>query len=198
MSLANRLNTIYGTYEEHFNGIRMRYNPSIHHRRSNRLPNFDYSKSGLYFLTLCCQDRLPLFGDISEGKMLFNPAGYWASQCWMEIPNHNPAAILHEFVIMPNHIHGIIELDNSKIPEQNRKVHSFQGMIPKSLASIVKGYKIGVTKWFRKNSDIEKVWQRNYYEHIIRDQKEFETISAYIRNNPKKWNEDRFYTRRNG
>ncbi|TNE79814.1 MAG: hypothetical protein EP332_09545 [Bacteroidetes bacterium] len=163
----------------------MPYNRSIKPRRSIRLPNFDYSKSGLYFLTLCCFERQPLFGDIHEGEMQRNIAGNCAFDCWEQIPNHNPAAILHEFIIMPNHVHGIIELDNSKIPEQNRHVHSFQGMIPKSLASIVKGYKIGVTQWFRQNSEIEKVWQRNYYEHIIRNQKAYDTISCYIRDNPK-------------
>jgi len=150
--------------------------------QSHRWQFWDYSAPEAYFMTSVSCDRKPIFGQINAGEMILSDEGEIAKN-HLENLNFN-GLYIDQFVIMPNHIHGIIELDNSKIPEQNRKVHSFQGMIPKSLASIVKGYKIGVTKWFRKNSDIEKVWQRNYYEHIIRDQKEFETISAYIRNNP--------------
>src|SRR5690554_3448795 len=88
----------------------MIYNPNIHHRRSIRLKGYDYSRAGLYFITICCQDRAHLFGRIVNGVMKLNDAGNVASQCWSDIPVHFPNAILHEYVIMPNHIHGIVEL----------------------------------------------------------------------------------------
>jgi putative transposase len=86
------------------------YDPRIHHRRSIRLKNYDYSKAGLYFVTLCCQDRARLFGHVEDGCMILNEAGKVAEQCRLEIPNHYPKVVLHDFVIMPNHVHGIIEL----------------------------------------------------------------------------------------
>lgn len=88
----------------------MSYNPNIHHRKSIRLKGYDYSQAGLYFITICCQDRAHLFGEIENGEMILNEYGKIANQCWLEIPNHFPNAILHEHIIMPNHIHGIVEL----------------------------------------------------------------------------------------
>lgn len=139
------------------------YDPRIHHRRSIRLKNYDYSKAGLYFVTLCCQDRARLFGHVEDGCMILNEAGKVAEQCRLEIPNHYPKVVLHDFVIMPNHVHGIIELVDEKTdgaefsigtdisdgttPKPQR--HEFQKIIPRSLGSIIRGYKIGVTKWMR-------------------------------------------------
>lgn len=207
----------------------LQYNPKIHHRRSIRLNGYDYSRAGLYFITICCENREHRFGKIENNEMILNDAGEIAEKCWLEIPNHFPNAILHEHIIMPNHIHGIIQLksDNivgvqntpSSIPvgvenfqpllQQNTTTlvrvqntgvqnfepqrNEFQKIIPRSIGSIVRGYKIGVTKWYRNNNDIEKIWQRNYHEHIIRDEKSYRNISNYIINNPEKWNEDTFY-----
>lgn len=172
----------------------MSFDPSIHHRKSIRLKDYDYSKSGLYFITICCKDNACIFGEIYNGEMNLNDLGNIAKSCWIQIPDHFPNAILHEFIIMPNHVHGIIELinlDDSKSEMNN--VNMFQNMIPKSIGSIIKGFKIGVTKWARANSNIEKVWHRNYYEHIIKNQISYQNISSYIVNNPKKWNDDKFY-----
>ena len=79
-------------------------------RRSIRLQGYDYSQEGLYFVTMCCYKRMHLFGEITGGKLILNEAGKFANQCWIEIPNHFPNAVLHEYIIMPNHVHGIIEL----------------------------------------------------------------------------------------
>jgi len=87
----------------------MIYNPKIHNRRSIRLKGYDYSQAGLYFITICCQDNVCLFGTIKNGAMILNSGGQMAKKCWTEIPNHFPNVILHEYVIMPNHVHGIIE-----------------------------------------------------------------------------------------
>ncbi len=203
----------------------MPYNPKIHHRRSIRLKGYDYSRQGLYFITICCDKRRYLFGEIANGQMVLNEAGKFANECWKEIPDHFPNAVLHEYIIMPNHVHGIIELvtdetdgrgDNpvdtvgpdgpggwtgpagaeNFLPQRKNepKKHQFQKMIPRSIGSIVKGFKIGVTKWFRENTDIETVWQRNYHEHIIRNEISYHNISRYIINNPANWKEDKFFT----
>ncbi len=181
----------------------MPYNPNLHHRRSIRLKGYDYSQAGLYFITICINDRKCLFGKIENKKMILNDAGKIADECWSEIPNHFPNAVLHEHIVMPNHVHGIIEITKNNIgvvvgaenfqPLQQPQQHEFQKMIPRSIGSMVKGFKIGVTKWFRKNTDIEKLWQRNYHEHIIRNEQSYQRISEYIINNPMNWKEDKFY-----
>ncbi len=208
----------------------MKYNPKIHHRRSIRLKGYDYSQAGLYFVTICCQDRECLFGKIVGAEnflpeMVLNDAGKIANECWLKIPEHFPNAVLHEYIIMPNHVHGIIELTetvgaNQHSPETNTpetnnnavmanqyspetngakpETNGAKNVSPlrspsKTIGSIVRGYKIGVTKWFRTNADIKNVWQRNYYEHIIRDEQSYQRIAEYIVNNPEKWQADKFY-----
>jgi REP element-mobilizing transposase RayT len=186
----------------------MQYNPKIHHRRSIRLQGYDYSQAGLYFLTLNTHDRKCLFGEIIEQKMILNDAGRIAENCWLEIPLHFPNAVLHEYIIMPDHIHGIVELnekidlvgaENSVVGAENSVVgaenflprrNEFQKMIPRSISSIVKGFKIGVTKWFRSQGNSEIIWQRNFYEHIIRNDNSYQHISDYILSNPTNWKDD--------
>jgi hypothetical protein len=87
----------------------MPYDPNIHHRKSIRLKGYDYSQAGMYFITLCVQDKLCLFGEVVNGEMVLNDAGRVAKACWLNIPEHFPNAILHEHIVMPNHVHGIIE-----------------------------------------------------------------------------------------
>lgn len=208
------------------------YNPIYHHRRSIRLQGYDYAQAGLYFITICCHNRECLFGEVIGADnnqpvqeyihpiagsilpyMKLNKAGRFADKCWLEIPNHFPNAVLHEYIVMPNHIHGIIEIkvvmiedypegaENLQPLQDNIEAsNKFQQMIPRSIGSIVKGFKIGVTKWFRNNPMIgvenfqpQQIWQRNYYEHIIRNEEAYQNISNYIVNNPAKWYEDKFY-----
>jgi putative transposase len=88
----------------------MAYNPAIHNRRSIRIKDFDYSGKGNYFVTICCERRRPLFGEIVNGEMQLNAAGEIARQCWMAIPSHFPHVVLEEFVIMPDHVHGLIRI----------------------------------------------------------------------------------------
>ena len=196
----------------------MTFNHLIHHRRSIRLKEYDYSQEGLYFITFCCQNRLHLFGKIISGKMMLNDAGKIAEKCWLEIPEHFKNVILHDFVIIPNHVHGIIEFKNNDLNntvganqyspknvsiEETKIVSSIDTNIdsskqmPKSpsktIGSVIRGYKIGVTKWMRQNRNVTDVWQRNYYEHIIRNDIAYCRISEYIKNNPKKWDEDKFF-----
>jgi REP element-mobilizing transposase RayT len=127
-------------------------------------------------------------------KMILDYAGEFANECWLQIPEHFPNVILHEHNLMPNHIHGIIELKNTSAGVQNfePRRNEYQKIIPHSIGSIVRGFKIGVTKWFRNNTDIEDVWQRNYYEHIIRNEHSYEQIADYIIENPNNWEIDDF------
>ena len=193
-----------------------KYNPAIHHRKSIRLQGYDYSQNGLYFITICTHNRECLFGEIIDKKMILNDAGKIADECWLKIPEHFPNAVLHEHVVMPNHVHGIIELANvaaaprpdvgvqnfEPVPSPNFEPlpspspqNQFQHIIPRSIGSIVRGYKIGVTKFFRNNTDIYDVWQGNYHEHIIRSEQSYWRISEYIINNPDVWENDKFYRR---
>jgi REP element-mobilizing transposase RayT len=286
--------------------------PQHQKRQTIRLKEYDYQQPGLYFITICCYQKSRLFGQLINGKVILNDAGKIANQCWLNIPIHFPDVILHEFIIMPDHIHGIIELtvgaknfspykripqpsspdiprsDTSSpdkripqppppdIPKEKRLIQQgkkYYGNIEsannndyvnrlgndgvyrdgndgvnrdgnddgvyrvgnddgvyrvgnddgvyrvgndgvyrdgndgvnrvgndgvyraknfsplrspsKTIGSVVRGFKIGVTKWFRQNTQIQNVWQRNYYEHIIRDKKSYQNITNYIINNPK-------------
>ena len=189
----------------------MKYNPNLHHRRSVRLKGYDYSKSALYFITICCYKRECFFGEIlktgKEQIMSLSQSGFVVQNCWLEIPLHYPEVVLHEFVVMPNHIHGIIEITNSvgadKLPSnelQRANVdsplqrHTAEFKSPsRTIGSIVRGYKIGVTKWHRTNIDIYNVWQRSYHDHVIRNEKSHSNISNYIVNNPSSWEDDMFF-----
>ena len=131
---------------------------TILNRRSIRLKGYDYSKKGLYFITLCCEKRRQMFGEIINGKMELNEAGKTAHNCWQAIPDHFPNVQLEEFVIMPDHVHGVLRI----ILEVNESLekNEYGKLIRGSIGSIIKGYKIGVTKWFRINGDQSTIWQR--------------------------------------
>lgn len=212
----------------------MRYNPEKHRRRSIRLKEYDYSQAGLYFITICCQDRAHLFGSIENKELHLNEFGKIAATEWANTENIRNNVRIHEYIIMPNHIHGIIEILFKKLSESEstsgNKFHSPSHTI----GAIIRGFKIATIKKikdFIQESDSPiragesqfaptipgesqfpirtgesqfaptekikslnfKIWQRNYYEHIIRDNRAYENISNYIINNPKKWKEDKFY-----
>ncbi|NBL65852.1 hypothetical protein GV828_11630 [Flavobacterium sp. NST-5] len=203
-----------------------RYNPQKHHRRSIRLQGYDYSQEGLYFITICCQDRAHLFGKVVSGEMILNSYGEIAQEEWLNTTEIRDNVLLHEFVVMPNHFHSIIEI---KFQKGNNEIGKFQSP-SQTVGAIIRGYKIATIKKIkdyilnigekssgRTNEKINstgelqfapiapiaptekikeldfKIWQRNYYEHIIRSEQAYERISDYIRNNPKRWNDDKFY-----
>lgn len=87
----------------------MKYNPNIHHRRSIRLPGYDYSQAGAYFVTICTQNRLCLFGEVADGRMIQNVAGQMVETVWQQLPDRFPQILMDAFVVMPNHVHGIID-----------------------------------------------------------------------------------------
>lgn len=209
-----------------------RYNPKIHHRRSIRLKNYDYTKEGLYFITMFCKNGTHRFGKIVNDKMKLNECGMIAEYEWFDLINRNENIKLHEFVVMPNHVHGIIEMKNpnfapvgatftvahgdsnyandagnlDEIEDANNAVdrarvnhaRTAAENRKKSMGDIVGGYKSVVSNrcqviYERENQIMGKLWHRNFYEIIIRDEKAYYNISEYIINNPINWNEDKFY-----
>ena len=163
----------------------------------------------MYFVTICTKDRKLFFGNIVKEKMQLTKIGKVAEKFWLEIPNHFPFVELDEFVIMPNHIHGIIEIAKnvgtsdvgtqdfafshdkiSNIGTQKlvflREYRNKLGAQSRNLSSIIRGFKIGVKK-FCKNNNIIFVWQPRFYDRIIRDEKELNNIRQYIIDNLLKW-----------
>ena len=164
----------------------MEYNPDMHHRHTIRLDGYDYSSEGLYFVTICTSDKKCLFGKIVDDEMQMNDVGRMVERCWYQIPQHYPNVRLREFIIMPNHLHGILQIVGAEYfpPVCNTQGITRQG----KLGSIIKGFKIGVTKQTGCS-----IWQRNYYEHIIRNARSYEQIAHYIVTNPMRWTSDEMF-----
>lgn len=170
----------------------------VRNRRSVRLRGYDYSQAGAYFITICAQKRHCLFGRITEGEMVLNDAGRMVADCWLQIPHYFPNVELDEWVVMPNHIHGIVvivrannhspvQLNNDSPPPANPPNPSGTA---RTIGSMVRGFKIGVTTWYRQRSVPSKIWQRNYWDHIIRNESELNRIRQYILDNPMQWERD--------
>jgi len=175
----------------------MKYNPDKHHRRSIRLKGYDYSQPGAYYITVVTHGRECLFGEIVDGNMILNDAGKFARKCWVEIPKHFPHTDLDEFIIMPNHVHGIIVIvENDKnvgaihvLPLRESPMQRRKMILPK----IIGRFKMNTAKHINKmrNSPGVRVWQRNYWEHVIRNENELNRIREYIINNPLQWEMDK-------
>jgi REP element-mobilizing transposase RayT len=212
---------------------------------SARLPGWDYGWNAPYFVTICTKDRECFFGEIVNGEMNLSKTGVIADLMWYEIKNHAKGVELGEFIVMPNHVHGIITLngdsgvqndhpdstvetthalslpqidqpgpndirgdshpvettpalslqskqspivESQKTPAQQR----FQNQGKNTLSSIVGGYKAAVTKHANRLK-LDFAWQPRFYDHIIRDEQSFRTISNYILNNPQSWAQDKFF-----
>lgn len=166
--------------------------------KSTRLEGWDYSSDGYYFVTICVKDRECFFGDVVNEKMVLNKMGKIAEKFWLEIPQHFPFVVLDEFVVMPNHLHGIVAIENNDFSVETQNFASLQsqgyknkfGPQSNNLASIIRGFKIGVTKYANQN-DILFQWQPRFYDHIIRNEESLNRIREYIIYNPLEWNEDR-------
>jgi len=223
----------------------MTYDPNRHHRRSIRLKGYDYSQAGAYFVTIVTQNREPLFGEVINGEMRLNESGACVMRWWEDIPRHFPGVDTDAFVVMPNHVHGIIvitDADNvgagsprpdaphppqntpgtdavagagtpagtgddigagsprpdAPIPPQNTPgTDAVAGAdaAPRqrpSLGNVVAYFKYQTTKTINamRQTPSARIWQRNYYEHIIRDEASLNRIREYIANNPLRWAAD--------
>ena len=162
------------------------YDPERHHRRSIRLKGYNYAQGGAYFLTLCTWNREHLFGQIIEGQTQLNEYGLLLETEWLNTPKMRIGVELDAYVIMPNHFHAILVMPEVTInPQTNQKS-------PSALGRLVGGFKAAVTKQvnLKRGAEGVPVWQRNYHEHIIRNEKDLERIREYIFNNPSNWPDD--------
>lgn len=185
-----------------------KYNPLIHNRHSLRLKGYDYSKTGLYFITICCQNRAHLFGEILNHQMILNDAGKMIKTEWLSLANYFENIKLHEFVIMPNHFHSILEITGATlvVAPNNTKITQNIGqpqglaLTPKTVGNMIGAFKSKTTVEYIngvKNLNWQefdgKIWQRNFYEIIIRNEKSYHRIAKYIIHNPKNFKEDKFF-----
>jgi len=155
------------------------------HRRSIRLQDYDYSRNGAYFVTICVQDRGVLFGDIVEGEMRLNDAGRMVERWWVELGNKFPSVETDKYIVMPNHFHGIIILVGADLCVRpiSEIVQWFKTMTTNKYICGIKS--LG---WIPFNA---RLWQRNYYERVIRNEDELTRIRQYIADNPAQWAHDR-------
>jgi REP element-mobilizing transposase RayT len=197
----------------------MKYDPNIHQRRSIRLKGYDYSQPGAYFVTMVARHRECLFGDIHDGKLDLTDIGNIIKTTWLRIPTHFPTTRLDEYIIMPNHFHGILRILKSectgeaaaddKFTEfaysiQKRDVLSLQffpaaaspqppkGTKAGSLNAIIQNFKSISTRKINQvlQTPGNKIWQRDYFERVIRNERELDAIRQYIQDNPLKWGTD--------
>ncbi len=176
----------------------VKYDPTRHHRQSIRLKNYDYASSGAYFITLCTHQRQCLFGEIVAGEMQLNLFGEIVAEEWQRTPEIRPNFAIDCWIVMPNHFHGIVIIDQDDRSPSCQRTHDGMPLRnqlqrkPRSLSSFVAGFKSITTKRMNtiRNATGTPVWQRNYYEHIIRDQDSAARIRQYIQNNPIVWEQD--------
>lgn len=182
------------------------FNPEIHHRQSYRLNNWNYTSSAYYFITICIKTRqLFCFGDIINNKLILNDIGYIIKQCWLNIPDHFNNAYLDAFIVMPNHVHGIIRIINNKntirrnvvcgrdvacnVPTDKKM--SQISPASQSLSVMIRSFKSACTKILKQQNKIfVSFWQPRFHDHIIRNEIELNFIRQYIKNNPKNWDKD--------
>jgi putative transposase len=176
-------------------------------RKSPRKADYDYSLSGAYFVTICTHERALIFGDVVDDTMHHTELGQIAHNCWETVSEHFPHVRVESFVVMPNHVHAIIIIEDhnmvgtrhalsvDKKQYKNKDGRFFpSGVKSGSLGAIVGSYKSAVTKTANRTlfDPPSSLWQSRYHDHIIRNQKEFDMIFQYVLSNPSRWNEDRF------
>lgn len=178
----------------------MIYDPLVHRRRSIRISRYDYATPGSYFITIIVEKRRCLFGEITDGAMRLNGSGRIASEEWVRTAEIRPDVTLDAFVVMPNHIHGIItirgavELTPGDVFNPRRSaVECFGIPISNSIPTIVRSFKAAATKRINllRGAQDQPVWQRGYYEHVIRNEDALRKFRLYVEHNPRMWSYDR-------
>ena len=175
----------------------MKYDPLIHHRRSIRLPGYDYAQVGFYFVTVCSQGQQPLFGQVVEAHVELNEFGHVVSDSWGWLAENYPFVELDEWVVMPNHLHGIMVITNGCRGGSRTAptTASNLGTIRKPLGRLIGAFKTVSTKKINqmRGAPGTAIWQRNYYEHVVRGDESLQDIREYIVNNPANWEFDELY-----
>lgn len=172
----------------------MNSNAKKQNRKIIRLKDYDYSFPGWYYITICTKNFNSWFGKVKNGSVEYNWLGKIAQKYFLEIPDHFKNTEIDEFIIMPNHLHGIIIINDNVVGKRDRvSLRGFGNIGKDSLSLIVNQYKGSVTRFARKNDYKEFSWQPRFYEHIIRNDNDLHRIRTYIRNNPLKWELDEYY-----
>lgn len=164
----------------------------MYHRRSPRLHNYDYTRGGVYFLTICTYRLAQIFGHVLDGNVVLNDLGRLVDEEWRKAADVRPTIEVDLHVVMPNHIHGIL----FKSESQRTSLSADKTTLPPdSLGSIVAQFKSVVTKRSRQlaNPPSMPIWKRNYYDHIVRNEQDLDRIRRYIMANPARWSEDEYF-----
>ncbi|HET54224.1 MAG TPA: hypothetical protein ENN33_03295 [Ignavibacteria bacterium] len=173
-------------------------------RKRNRLPEYDYSNPAWYYVTICTHKHIHHFGEVKNGEMILNEFGKMTNKFLEEIPSHYSTVELDEYIVMPNHIHAIIIINDVGVDHHRPRTNDNNRNIAKNdiisvgvedirplrrtnLSNVIKGFKIGVTKWCKHNNITNFKWQRSFYDRIIRNEKELFYIRDYIEQNPLRW-----------
>jgi putative transposase len=167
-------------------------------RKPNRLRDYDYSLEGYYFVTICTKNRVEWFGKVENGEMCLSTFGKVAKDFWAEIPLHFQHIRIDEFSVMPNHVHGILIIEEDLVGnaymrshKRNAFMHSLQDKTKMLLSKIIQQYKSSVTRKINSmQNDFKFEWQKSFYDHIIRSEKSLENIRQYTQSNPLKWELD--------
>jgi putative transposase len=167
------------------------YNPDEHHRKSIRLRNYDYTQAGAYFVTVCTHDAVCMLGAVVDGKVVLSNAGRIVERCWDNLPYHYPHVQLDAFVIMPNHVHGIIILMDY-VGAGLKPAPT--GLRRHGVPEIVRAFKTFSSRSINqlRHTPGTPVWQRNYYEHVVHNEDDLREIRRYIDDNPARWAEDEY------
>ncbi len=169
---------------------------SVRRRKPTRLQVYDYTQSGIYFITICTHDRLPLFGRIMDAEMYLSKAGQIVAEEWQQTAIIRPYVELDVFVVMPNHFHGLLILDGRETTGQGATRRVAPTLAAESLGAIIGQFKSVVTKRIRSmpySDPAAMIWQRGYHDHIVRSEADLDRIREYIASNPARWTEDRYY-----
>lgn len=169
---------------------------------TSRAQFYDYGESGLYFITICTREKQHFFGNVYNGKMELSVIGKLAENYWKEIPDHFPFVNLDDYIVMPNHVHGILEIDKMKqcAGDAINRVSTGGGGITGLKNPMGKGNLSEIIRWFKGRTSFEarKInaefgWQTRFHDHVITTEEAFQMIQQYIITNPEKWSRDRFY-----
>ena len=190
--------------QEIYNLCMVKFDPQKHHRRSIRLKGYDYSQAGAYYVTIVAWHREYLFGDVVNKEMVLSKFGLVAKQQWEKLPKRFPNIELGAYMIMPNHMHGIIVITNGRgtaespndldggLSRRAPTREQFQKPVKGSIPTMIRSYKSAVSYRINlmRRTDGVPVWQHNYYEHIIRNETDLQNKTDYIEVNPLLWDED--------
>jgi len=182
--------------DSHSAGFSMTFDPEKHWRRSIRIPQYDYSQAGAYFVTFCIANRRCILGEIKDGEIRLSKIGNFVSEQWSGLSEQYPHAVVDEFVVMPNHFHGIIHLtdvDSKSVGAGFQPAQTLRNPTRRhGLPEIIRGFKTDTGRNINRINGTpgQPVWQRNYYEHVVRAEHDLDSIRKYILENPLKWEED--------